>query len=226
MYRLLMAMSCVLVSGGLTAQVATLPLKNGAEKEIYRTMVRRLESTRVSVAWEDVGLGETIRRMGRSLRFNMVLGKALRDREEEPVTLQLKDVSVMTVVRLLKQQFDIEFQHRHGVMVVTTTEDAMQRAMVLRIYGIRLITYTPPDFPAPGILGLRPGPPPEPPEEGEAREPRFDPDFVVDLVRSTTGGEKVWEVEGASISHHNGKLLVRHAPHIQARVRRILDRLR
>ena len=79
---------------------------------------------------------------------------------------------------------------------------------------------------APGILGLRPGPPPEPPEQDEQREPRFDPDFVVDLVRGTTGGEKVWGVEGASIAHHNGKLLVRHAPHIQARVRRILDRLR
>ncbi|NRA98136.1 MAG: hypothetical protein HRU14_18230, partial [Planctomycetes bacterium] len=66
----------------------------------------------------------------------------------------------------------------------------------------------------------------EPPAEEEQKEPRFDPDFVVDLVRNTTGGEKVWDIEGASISHHNGKFIVRHASHIQARVRRMLDRLR
>ena len=226
MKRLLVTVMLCLCAGEAAAQIATLPFDNPAEKEIYRTMVRRLAATRVSVEWDDIGLGDAIRHIGRIVRFNMVLGKELRERDEEPVDLKLNDVPVMTILKLLRQQFEIEFQHRHGVLVVTTEEDAMKKSMVLGIYGIRLITYTPPDFPAPGILGLRPGPPSEPPVEAVQQEPRFDPDFVVDLVRNTTGGEKIWDIEGASISHHNGKLIGRHASHIQARVRRMLDRLR
>lgn len=226
MKRLLVALVLLFAAGEASAQLATLPFDNTTEKEIYRTMVRRLKGMRMSVAWDDIGLGEAIRHIARNVRFNMVLSKEIREREEEPVNLTLKDVSVMTIVNLLKQQFEIEFQHRHGVLVVTTEEDALKKAMVLGIYGIRLITYNPPDFPAPVILGLRPGPPPEPVEEEEQKEPRFDEDYIVELVRSTTGADKVWDVEGASISAHNGKLIVRHAPHIQARVRRILNRLR
>lgn len=229
MKRLLAALLLLVAAGDLTAQLATLPLRNGTDREIYRTMVRRLQGTRLSVNWEEIGLEEAIRHVARNVRINMVIAAPVKEKAEEPVNMTLKDVSAMTIVRLLRSQFDIEFQHRHGVLVVTSQEAALKKSMVLGIYGIHDVLYTPPDFPAKvrmGLSGSGFGGNGSEEEEIEEKEPRFDPDFVVDLVRSSTGGDKVWDVEGASITHHKGKLIVRHAPHIQAKVRRFLRVLR
>jgi len=223
MRRLLSALLLLAAAGDLSAQLATLPFTHSADKEIYRTMVRRLNGTRLTVKWEETGLEEAIRHIARNARINMVILGPVKERSEEPVNLTLSDVSAMTIVKLLRDQFEIEFQHRHGVLVVTSGEDALKKSMVLGIYGIHDVLYTPPDFPSKVRMGLNgSGFQPEEAEEEEAKEPPFDPDFIIDLIRGTTGGDKVWDVEGASIAHHNGKLIVRHAPHIQVRVRRML----
>ena len=226
MIRVTLCAMLVALCSEASAQLATLPNKTSTDREIYRTMVRRLKGTRMSVKWEDIELQDAIKQISNNVRINMVIATPLRERAEDPISMNLKDVTAMTLLRLLRESASMEFQHRHGVLVATTKEDALTKAMTLGIYGIRLILYVPPDFPAPVRLGLRPGPPPEPiEEEGEAKE-GMDPDFLVDLIRNTTGGSNVWDVEGASILAHKGNLFVRHAPHIQARVRRFLNRLR
>ena len=227
MNRPAFALFFALVTAQAAAQLPTLQLKTGTDREIYRTMVRRLQGTRLSVDWEEIALRDAIRHIGRNVRINMVILGAVRERADEPVSLKLKDVSAMTILKVLRSRCEVEFQHRHGVLVVTTQADALEKSMVLVLHGIHEILYTPPDFPAKARLGLS-GSGSRGDEEAkeESREPRFDPDYVVDLVRSSTGGDKVWDARGASISHHKGKLIVRHAPHIQSRVRQILRALR
>jgi hypothetical protein len=209
-----------------TAQsLPTLPNLTSVDREAYVTISRRISGLRMSVTWEGITLGEVRKDLARRLGINLVIDKSVADKAEEPIDLTLKDVSARTVLRQLEDALGVVFQHRHGVVVITTQEDALTRSMVLRLHEIRLILYEPPDFPPPVELGLRPGRPLELPEEPEPKE-GMSKDFLVDLVRSATGGPEVWDVPGASLVAENGILFVRHAPHVQGRVARLLARLR
>jgi len=186
----------------------------------------RLKATRMSVDWDQVPLKEAIHQVRRRAGENLVLGRAIRDRVDEPVDLILRDVTALTILKLLQQQYDVRVVRRHGVLLVTSPEDALRGQMALRVHQVRLILYTPPDFPPAVRLGITAGPPRPLDATDERPEPRMTPDALVELVRQNTGGERVWEVPGASIEHHGGNLLVRHGPAVQRRVARLLVRLR
>ena len=106
----------LLLAGTVVGQIPTLPLKTGADREAYRTIVRRLAGTRMTVSFEEDELQDVVRQIARQTRLNLILARPLRERESDPVTMSLKNVRAITLVNLLRESLDIEFQHRHGVL--------------------------------------------------------------------------------------------------------------
>ena len=120
----------LLLGTGVEAQsLQTLPLTSAREREAYRHMVTRLEGTVLSVEWAGLPLKEAIREIARQTGLNMVISAALRDREEEPVTLTLNDVRAASLLRILEDSYKLAFQQRHEVIHVTTPEAWVTRQL-------------------------------------------------------------------------------------------------
>lgn len=156
----------------------------------------------------------------------MILSRAIEDHREAPVTLKLEAVRLGAALSILAERFDLGFLVQRCILTITTKEEAWKRAMVLSIHSVHDMLYVPPDFPAPDI-NIRPSNVEPRPTGGEVIErEQKDPERLVDLLRNATGGDAVWDAEGASLELHRGKLFVRHAPSVQLKVRRMLGRLR
>src|SRR5262245_56356957 len=101
-------------AGFAAAQVVTtIRLESPAEREGWRHLVRKLDGTTISIAWEVLPLKDCLRQIARSVGANVVLGAALKDREDEPITLELDRVRVLTLLKVLGESHGISFQHRH-----------------------------------------------------------------------------------------------------------------
>ena len=152
------------------AVAAATPGPNGAPRDLARA----LKAQRVSVDFLDVPLSEALAQIGAEWSLNLVLTAPLRERADDLVTLQLKNVSKLQVLRFLARTFDFTIlQDRHGLLIATTKEDAVKRSMVLKFYDVRLQLFAPTSFPGPELGGLRPSthfedepPPREIPGEG------------------------------------------------------------
>jgi len=220
--------SCLLPAS--SQAIRTEPLKTPRARREYRQILNKLVSLRLTVSWKDMTIGEVVADLRRRVGLNVLVARPLQGRAGDPaVDLGLSRVRALTVMRIAAEQNGFVFQNRGGILWATTAEDAVRRSIVLGIHNVRDILYVPPDFPAPRILGIEPGR-----RDGGfggfedelEREPSsMDPEQVVDLVRSATG-EKTWEHEGVSIGYMNGRIVVRHSPGVQARVARLLNRLR
>ena len=216
-----------LVAGTLLPAQAleTTPIRKRSDLGTWRHLVALTENTRLSVDWKDVPFREVTRHLARTLGINLIIDRTIGEKAEEPVTLTLVDVKAATVLAALKDSMSVTFLHRDGMLHVTTTEDATKRSLMLELIDVRDILYVPPDFPAPsGGLGINPGPPVPPVAEEEPPEQK-DPDFVLDLVR-TSVSPKSWDIEGTSLQISKGTLIVRNTPRVIAEVRSFLTRLR
>jgi hypothetical protein len=219
----------LVIAASLEAQVLrTVPLKTRAEASDYRHLLNRLKRGRLSIAWEDRELQDAVEELAKRLEINILIAAPLKERKEETISMTLRDVNAGTLLKLLEESLGVAFQNRQGVVWVTTPEDAIKHAIILRVYVIAELLYVPPDFPAPRSMGLNASgssPAGEREEESEPREQK-DPEFLVDLIRQTTGGEKQWEIEGVAIQVIGKRLVVRHTPEMQRQVARMLDSLR
>jgi len=183
-----------------------------------------LDRTTLTVAWKDTSIEDCLASVRRATGLNFVVAPAARELVQKTVSLELKEVRTRAVLGLLADQGGFAWTTKDGILQVTTPEEAAKARLVTAVYDIREHLYSPPDFPAPVVLGLRPGKPVVPEETETAREEK-DPNRLVDLVRTMTGA-KPWEVEGSSITASRGLLVVRHTPEVQAQVRAALSKLR
>ena len=218
MPRLLLALT--LLASSVLAQLETTPLRTTRAVRQYRHVLNLLETRRVTVDWEDTTLREAVADLRRQTRLNFVFSSKAVDLAENEISFKLRDVPVGPVLHILAGE-DVVFQHRHGVIHVTTREDAVRHASIMRIYDTRGLLYVPPDFPGPKIgLGVSGSGGFEEEEEPEPRE-GWNPDEVIDLIQNATGASN-WELEGVSMNMMGGKLVVRHTPVMQRRVQRLL----
>ena len=217
----LLVLSCGMAMG---QGLASIP-NRASEVRGFKELQTKLLAASLSVNWEEAELGEVLKELRRRLEVNLVMSIALRKEEPPTLNLVLKDISALGVLRIIESQTGIRFQHRHGVIVATTPEDAMQASMVLKVYQVADLLYVPPDFPAPIRLGLRGSGQEEEPITPEPQEQK-DPAELIELLRVSTGGDKVWDVPGAFITHSGSNLFVFHSTEVHSRFGRTLHRLR
>ncbi|MCA9321750.1 MAG: hypothetical protein KDB53_13495 [Planctomycetes bacterium] len=214
----LIGLILLLMTGLLPAQaLETTALRTRRDLEQYRHIVNTLQATRMSVDWKDLPLSEAITALRLQTGVNLVLDiKALEDRLDREISFRLERVPASLVVQLLADAGEVVFQHRHGILYVTSLEDALKRSVVLQIYDVADLLYSPPDFPGPR-LGLRGSGSEGDFEEEEPEREEKDPEALVDLIKLATG-EQAWEPEFVSIRISGRKLIVRHTPAMQRKI--------
>ena len=131
-------------ASSVAAQLETAPLKSRRAAERYRRIVNILETKRITVNWDDVTIREAVADLRRQTGLNFVISSAAGDAVDDEISCKLRNIPVGPVLHVLGRR-DVVFQHRHGVIWVTSREDATRRAAVLRIYDTRGLFYVPPD---------------------------------------------------------------------------------
>lgn len=207
------------------AQLETAPLKSRRAADRYRRVVNILETKRVTVNWDDVTIREAVADLRRQTGLNFVISSAAGEAVDEEISCKLRNIPAGPVLHVLGRR-DVVFQHRHGVIWVTSREEATRRAAILRIYDTRGLFYVPPDFPGPrlGLGGSGTDLFEEASDDDADSNRGIEPEEAIDIIRGATG-EANWELPGVSITLAGGRLLVRHTPRMQRRVRGLLAML-
>ncbi len=201
----------------------TLPFRNSQEKRLYRVCANRLKHTGLNIDWKDISFRDAIADLRRQTSLNFIVTPKADEKEIENLTLRLRNVSARLLLHFLSESGDVVFQFRRGAIFVTSKSDAIKRASVLQFYSIHDLLYVPPDFPAPRI-GINPLPPGEREEEAAEKRDGHDPERIIEIITMATG-ESNWEYDFTSIQIHKGRMIVRHTPAMQRRVRNMIAAL-
>jgi len=188
-------------------------------------LLRALERARVTVRFEETKLPDVARFLAVSAGVPVIIAPALQKRLDEigPVTLKVRDLSARQVLALVLDLKDLGAVIRHGVLIVTTREDARGKP-VLRIYPIADLTAPLHDFPGPG-LGLSLGEPKEAPAETAARPLFGEAGVIEELVRDNCGSG-TWDDPAVSLTATQRHLVVRQVPAVHREIERLLALLR
>ncbi len=201
----------------------SLPLRSGREVELYRQTLNKLNNTVFNIDWKEVNLRDAIADIRRQTRLNFVVTRNADESGFDELTLRLRNVSGRLILHFLKDHGKIVFQFRRGAIFVTSKADAVRRGATLRIYSVHDLLYVPPDFPGPRI-GISPNAPGEEEEQEVVERESHDPERIVEIIKMATG-ESNCEYEGVSIDIHRGRMIVRHTPIMQRRVRYMIAAL-
>ncbi|HYC78215.1 MAG TPA: hypothetical protein VEI02_11370 [Planctomycetota bacterium] len=161
--------------------------------------------------------------------INIVVDREVEtEKGEEPVNITLRDHNLGGALRVLLSNLKLGYELRDDVLFITTAEKALGRPLP-RVYEVRDLTVSLPDFKAPN-LNLRPGGAGEQAVKaiwGEDGDRIVDTDIgrLVDLIRDNCGAG-TWELEGHSINPSAGQLIVVTTPTIHQEVDRFLEDLR
>jgi hypothetical protein len=156
------------------------------------------------------------------------LKKASAEGTARPVTLELRQVSLLSAMEILAEQGILRFLFKHSVFFLTTPEDARPR-VTLRLYDLGDLLFEIRDFPAPEHLGIlvpsgRTPPEPDPPAARTASGLKGDQ--IADLMKRSVVPESWAEDRGTSAEVWGTLLVVRQTPQGHRAVRAFLRMLR
>jgi len=190
--------------------------------------VRKLQTLKVSIDFQDVKLGEAMDYLRDVTGLNLVILPRVAEKEgEAKIRLRVRDLCVRSALKLILAGRGLTVAWREGALVVVPVED-LQDQVVLEMYDIRDKILKLQDFPGPRMELVSPkvG---SPSMVGvtftlEDPPPLVEPEFLVQLVRENTGGRS-WDNPRTSITQSHGMLLVSQSPSVQAEIKGLLSRL-
>lgn len=178
---------------------------------------------------EEMLFGDVIKTIRATMNINIVVDPEVKiEKEEEPVNFAGTDIRLGTALETILTDLELAHTFRNDVLYITTKEKALGMP-VPRVYEVRDLTISLPNFAAPDLT-VRPGPAGEAAQRaifGEEQEPTVDTtlDRLVDIVRQTIAPES-WDLDGFVLEPAAGKIVAVTTPEIHARVERFLDDLR
>ncbi len=191
--------------------------------------VRKLDTLRVSVDFQDATLPEAIDYLRDLTGFNIVLSP--RAAEQDPdrrVRLRVRDLSVRTILKLVLRPRDLVLVWRDGAFLVASRGET-GAAVVLKMYDIRTHLLRLQDFPGPvmelvtgiqnPLVGVHVNITPEP------KDPVIPEEMLRDLIRANTGRASWDDLPEAKIEVANGVLVVTQTPAVHREIERLLAKL-
>ena len=187
--------------------------------------VRKLSAQKVTVDFDQVKLADALDFLRDATGLNLVLlpSGAAKD-ADQPVRLKAKDLTVKSVLKLLLHQRGLTVAWRDGALAIVPVED-VQEDVAMKIYDVRSQLLKIEDFPGP-VMELT-----KTAQQGpgvivtlDDPKPIIDPDFLLDLIRSNTGGRS-WENGKATIDLVNGRLVISQSAAVHREVDELLRRL-
>ncbi len=186
----------------------------------------KLETMRVTVDFENVRLPEAIDYLRDVTGLNLVvLPKAMEKDGEAPIRLKVKDLCVKSVLKLLLAPRGLTAAYRDGAVVVVPRED-LQDSTTMRLFDVRALQVKLQDFPGPVVELVAKG-------KGtgvivtnliEPTNPIPD-DFLLDMIKTNTGGGSWDSNSKAALNLTNGTLVVTQTPGVLREIDHLLNLL-
>jgi hypothetical protein len=208
-----------------TAMIATMLALALVQDAAREDAVRKLSAQRVTVDFDGVKLGDALDFLRDATGLNLVLLPSASAKDaDQPVKLKAKDLPVKSVLKLMLHGRGLALTWRGGALAVVPVEE-MQDAVVMRIYDVRSHLLRLEDFAGP-VMELT-----KTPQQGpgvvlslEDPKPLVDPDFLIDLIRTSTGGRS-WDAGKASLDLADGRLVVTQTAAVHREIEALLRRV-
>ncbi len=174
----------------------------------------KLKNLRLTIDFKDATLDALADYLRDVADLNIVISAKVEKRDG--ITIKVTDLPLKSILGLVLKPRDLMWIVKDGVLTICTK---IEDPVVLEIYDVRDLLYSPPDFP--GV---------EKTLEGAAFD---DPPMATttvefpleELVKGHTGG-KSWDEPGRTIMLSNGLLVVKQTKAAHAQIRRMLGELR
>ena len=190
--------------------------------------VRKLETMRVTVDFDNVKLPEAIDYLRDVTGLNLViLPKAMERDGESSIRLKVKDLSVKSVLKLLLNSHGLTAAFRDGAIVILPKED-LQDSTVMRLFDVRALQVKIQDFAGPVVELTSPSSKRGPGVViGFPEEPKMviGDDFLLDMIKANTGGGTWDSNPRAALNLSNGTLVVTQTPAVLREIDNLLNLL-
>jgi hypothetical protein len=192
--------------------------------------VRKLDSLRISVDFQDAKLDEALSYIRDVTGLNLVLlPKAAEHAGDAPVRLKVKDLTVKSVLKLMLGSRDLAATWKDNAIIILPQAD-LQSSVTLQMYDIRAQLMELKDFPGPRMELVSPNAT-SPGMTGitvtmidDPKPPLIPEDVLVQLIKENTGGRS-WDNDKTAISVANGMLVVSQSPSVHREIQRLLGLL-
>ena len=191
--------------------------------------VRKLETLRITVDFEDVRLPEAVDYLRDVTGLNLViLPKAMEKDGESKIRLKVRDLSVKSVLKLLLSSRGLTATYRDGAIVIVPREE-LQDNTTMRMFDVRALQVKIQDFIGPvveltGSNNKKMGPGAVITMIEEPKTPIPD-DFLLDMIRVNTGNGSWDSNPKAAINLNNGMLVVSQTPSVLREIDSLLGLL-
>jgi len=188
--------------------------------------VRKLETLRVTVDFENVKLPEAIDYLRDVTGLNLViLPKAMEKDGETSIRLKVKDLSVKSVLKLLLGSRGLTTAFRDGALVIVPRED-LQDSTSMRLFDVRALQVKIQDFAGPTVE-LTNGKKGPGVVVGFPEEPKtvVTDDFLLEMIKANTGGGTWDSNPKAALNLNNGTLVVTQTPSVLREIDHLLNLL-
>jgi hypothetical protein len=192
--------------------------------------VRKLETMKVSVDFEDVKLPDAIDYLRDVTGLNLVmLPKAMDKDADTKIRLKVKDLSVKSILKLLISSRGLTATYRDGAVVILPKED-LNDSTTMKMFDVRSMLVKLQDHAGPRMELVQPGKGGVGPIMGvsileEPAPPPVDEDFMIQLIKENTGSGAWDNNPRAAIELKNGILVVSQTPAILREIDKLLGML-
>jgi hypothetical protein len=187
---------------------------------------RKLETLKVTVDFDNVKLPEAIDYLRDVTGLNLVLlPKAMEKDAESNIRLKVKDLSVKSVLKLLLSSRGLTASYRDGALVILPKED-LQSSTTMRIFDVRALQVKIQDFAGPRVELVAKS---SKPDVGiftvEEPKPVIEDEFLITMVKTSTGSGSWDSNPNAAVELHNGQLVVTQTPAVLRESENLLNLL-
>jgi len=189
--------------------------------------IRRLETMKITVDFEDVKLPEAMDYLRDVTGLNLVvLPRAMEKDGDSKFRLKVKDLSVKSVLKLLLSSRGLTATYRDGAIVIVPKED-LQDSTTMKMFDVRALQVKIQDFDGP-VMELTS---PSTRKSGITVAIPTDPkvtlpdDFLIDMIRVNTGSGSWDSNPKAAINLNNGMLVVSQTPSVLREIDALLGKL-
>lgn len=187
-----------------------------------------LRSIRVDFRGKELTPADVCRRLALATGDKLAFATAARGvaAAVPPFELELKNVTLWSVLAVVEQATGLQFVYRAGV-VFLVAKDEVRPLTFLVLYDLRPQCAPLKSFPGPklGLLGPEGSETTFPPEEDSGTTVSgFTAELIEQLLKENVTPD-LWAGDTVSLVNQNGLFLVRHTPQGHAEIARLLDEL-
>jgi hypothetical protein len=192
--------------------------------------VRKLDTLKVSVDFQDVRLPEAMDYLREVSGLNLIImPKAMEKEGDSKIRLKVKDLSVKSVLKLMLASRGLTVSWRDGALVVLPKED-LQDSTTMRMFDVRSLMVKLQDFAGPRVELVGPTTKTNLTNTGifiidEPKPPLVDDDMMITLIKENTGSGSWDSNPKAAISMNNGVLVISQTPSVHREIENLIGLL-